>query len=132
MPSRSSDAKKKPQTRSMVLVLLAWVFIGGQALLAAGSVYNYQGSDGKAVEGNMPWHLAGQGATKMRLMATQAKPEVIGSVAVFLAVANVLGLAALMCALLSWSRSRHVSGKLTIAAAVVVILANSLLNLPYA
>jgi hypothetical protein len=116
----------------MVLVLLAWVFIGGQALLAAGSVYNYQGSDGKAVEGNMPWHLAGQGATKMRLMATQAKPEVIGSVAVFLAVANVLGLAALMCALLSWSRSRHVSGKLTIAAAVVVILANSLLNLPYA
>jgi hypothetical protein len=43
----------------------------------------------------------------------------------------MLGIAALVCALLSWSRSRHVSGKLTIAAAVAVILANSLLNLPY-
>ncbi len=32
---------KKPATRSRVLVLLAWVFIGGQALFAAGSMYNY-------------------------------------------------------------------------------------------
>jgi hypothetical protein len=37
-----------------------------------------------------------------------------------------------MCALLSWSRSRHRSGRLTIAAAVAIILVNSLLNLPYA
>ena len=36
---------KKPRTRSLVLILLAWVFIGGQALLAAGSMYNYQGKD---------------------------------------------------------------------------------------
>jgi len=124
--------EKKPRTRSLVLVLLAWVFIGGQALLAAGSMYNYRGTDTQAEQGGMPWQIVGQGAVKMRLMATQAKPDVIGSAAVFLAVANALGIVALMCALLSWSRSKHVSGRLTIAAAVAVILVNSILNLPYA
>jgi hypothetical protein len=42
-----------------------------------------------------------------------------------------LGIAALLCGLLSWARSKHVSGRWTIAAAVAVILANSLLILPY-
>lgn len=40
--------------------------------------------------------------------------------------------ATLLCGLLSWSRSQHVSGRLTIAAAVTIILVNSILNLPYA
>jgi hypothetical protein len=80
----------------------------------------------------VPWTLMGQGATKMRLVATQARPDVIGDVGIFLAVANALGLAALACGLLSWSRSKHVSGKLTIAAAIAVVLVNSILNLPYA
>jgi hypothetical protein len=123
---------EKPRTRSLVLVLLAWVFIGGQALLAAGSIYNYQGADKKAQKTAVPWQLMGQGAVKMRTVATEARPEVIGSVAVFLAVANALGVAALLCALLSWARSHYATGKLTIAAAITVILVNSLLNLPYA
>jgi hypothetical protein len=126
------DSKKKPRTRSLALVLLAWAFIGGQALLAAGSIYNINSTEGTATEATMPWNLFGQGATKMRLVAMQAQPDVIGDIAIFLAVANALGIAALMCALLSWSRSRHMSGKLTIAAAVAIILVNSLLNLPYA
>ncbi len=127
---------KKPQTRSLVLILLAWVFIGGQALLAAGSIYNYNGKDKEkdkeAVKAAMPWQIISQGAVKMRSVATQARPEVVGNVAVFLAVANALGVAALLCGLLSWARSGHAGGKLTIAAAVTVILVNSLLNLPYA
>jgi hypothetical protein len=123
---------KKPQTRSLVLVLLAWVFIGGQALLAAGSIYNYKGKDEQTVKAAVPWQLLSQGAVKMRSVATQARPEVVGNVAVFLAVANALGVAALMCGLLSWARSGYASGKLTIAAAVTVILVNSILNLPYA
>lgn len=126
------DRKKHPQTRSLALVLLAWAFIGGQALLAAGSMYNINSTDGQGAESTMPWNFFGDGATKMRLVAMQAKPDVIGDVAIFLGVANALGIAALLCALLSWSRSRHMSGKLTIAAAVTVILVNSLLNLPYA
>ena len=132
MSSPSSNAKRKPRTRSLILVLLAWMFIGGQGLLAAGSMYNYHGANAEGDQGAMPWQLVSQGAIKMRLMAVQARPEMLGSVAVFLGVANALGIAALLCALLSWSRSKHVSGKLTIAAAVAVILANSLLNLPYA
>lgn len=126
------DGKKKPRTRSLALVLLAWAFIGGQALLAAGSIYNINSTESEGVETTLPWNLFGQGATKMRLVAMQAQPDVIGDIAIFLAVANALGIAALMCALLSWSRSRHMSGKLTIAAAVAIILVNSLLNLPYA
>ncbi len=50
----------------------------------------------------------------------------------FLAVANALGLAGLILGLLSWSRSGHMSGKLTIVVSVGVILANSILNLAYA
>lgn len=129
--------EKKPKTRSLAFVLLAWIFIGGQALLAAGSIYNYS-EENKAVEnqstqeGKVPWTLMGQGAIKMRLVATQARPDVIGDVGIFFAVANALGLAALACGLLSWSRSQHKSGKLTIAAAIAIILVNSILNLPYA
>lgn len=122
----------KPRTRSLVLVLLAWVFIGGQALLAAGSMYGFHQADKQAAKATVPWQLISQGAVKMRVVATQARPEVIGNIAVFLAVANALGVAALLCGLLSWSRSQHVSGKLTIAAAVTIILVNSMLNLPYA
>jgi hypothetical protein len=129
---------KKPRTRSLVLLLLAWVFISGQVLLAAGSIYNYQGPDtgkdtGKeTVKAAMPWQLLSQGALKMRSVATQGRPEAVGNVAVFLAVANALGIAALLCGLLSWARSGYVGGKLTIAAAVTIILVNSMLNLPYA
>lgn len=131
--SLSRNNKKPRRTRSVVLVLLAWVFIGGQALLAAGSLYNYNNdnSDDDVVQGAMPWGLISQGANRMRLVATQARPDVIGNMAVFLAVANLLGLAALTLGLLSWSRSKHTSGKLTIAVAVTVMLINSLLNLPY-
>jgi len=131
--SLSHNNKKPRRTRSIVLVLLAWVFIGGQALLAAGSLYNYNStnSDDEVAEGAMPWGLISQGANRVRLVATQARPDVIGNLAVFLAVANLLGLAALTLALLSWSRSKHTSGKLTIAVAVTIMLINSLLNLPY-
>jgi len=128
------DKKKGRTTRSLALVLLAWVFICGQGLLAAGSYYNYNSSsaDQKTGESKMPWSLVGQGAQKMRLVAMQAKPDVVGNVAIFLAVANTLGLIAIGCGLLSWSRSKHRSGKLTIAVAAAVILVNSILNLPYA
>jgi hypothetical protein len=128
----------KRRTRSLVLVLLAWVFIGGQGLLAAGNVYNYQRADKPTADkpstdkSSLPWQLMGQGAVKMRAVATQARPDVIGDIAIFLGIANALGVAALLCGLLSWSRSGHTSGKLTIAAAVTVILVNSILNLPYA
>jgi hypothetical protein len=129
----------KPQTRSLALVLLAWIFIAGQALLAAGSIYNYSEenqANEKGVknvqEAKVPWALIGQGATRVRLVATQARPDVIGDVGIFFAVANALGLAALTCGLLAWSRSGHTSGKLTIAAAIAVTLVNSILNLPYA
>ena len=70
----------------------------------------------------MPWELVGQGAVKMRLIAAQAQPDVVGKVAIFLAVANTLGLVALLCGLLSWSRSKYRSGKLTIAVAVAIIV----------
>ena len=136
----SHQDSKKPTTKSRVLVLLAWVFIGGQALLAAGSMYSYvstekqvQKQDAKQDQkATVPWPLIGQGALKMRLLAAHARPEILGNTAVFLAVANTLGLAALMCGVLAWSRSKHTSGKLAIAAAVTVILVNSILNLPYA
>ena len=131
---------RKPETRSRVLVLLAWVFIAGQALLAAGSMYNYMSGD-KQVQSQdqkqeqkatVPWPLISQGALRVRLLAMQARPDTIGNIAVFLAIANTLGLAAFMCGLLAWSRSKHTSGKLAIAAAVTVVLLNSILNLPYA
>ena len=135
-----SGYKKKPATRSRVLVLLAWVFIGGQALLAAGSMYNYVNAEKQVQKQDqkqeqkaaVPWPLIGQGAVRMRLLAMQARPETIGSIALFLAIANALGLAAFMCGLLAWSRSKHTSGKLASAAAITVVLLNSILNLPYA
>jgi len=135
----NSDSKK-PATRSRVLVLLAWVFIGGQALLATGSMYNYMNAEKQVQKqdqkqdqkATVPWPLIGQGAVRMRLLAMQARPDTIGNIAVFLGIANTLGLAALMCGLLAWARSKHTSGKLAIAAAVTVVLLNSILNLPYA
>ncbi len=131
------EAKKGHGTKSVILVFLAWVFIGGQTLLAAGSMYNYASANSKkdskkAETGKMPWQLAGHGALKMRMIATQARPEVVGDVAIFLGVANTLGLIALVCAVLTWARSKYNDGKLTIAVAIVVIVVNSLLNLPYA
>ncbi|MCU0915340.1 MAG: hypothetical protein MUC88_12355 [Planctomycetes bacterium] len=129
---RTSYDPEKPRTRSLALVLLAWAFIGGQVLLAAGSVYANLAQAKQIDKPAASWLLLSQGAAKMRVMAAQAGPEVLGHAALFLAVANTLGVAALMCALLSWSRSKHTSGKLTIAAAVTVILVNSILNLPYA
>lgn len=132
----SADDKKKRRTRSLMLVLLAWVFIGGQGLLATGSAYNYQNTTtngkGDPALSTMPWELISQSANRMRLVATQAQPDVIGNVAVFLAVVNVLGLAALVLALLAWSRSKHTSGKLTIVVAVAIVLINTLLHLPHA
>jgi len=132
MSTGSHDSGKTPRARSLALVLLAWVFIGGQALLVAGSMYDLNNTAEEATESKMPWSILGQSALKTRLLAMQAQPDVIGNVVVFLAVANTLGIAALMCALLSWSRSRHISGRLTIAAAMTIILINSILNLPYA
>lgn len=132
----SSSDKKKRGTRSLVLVMLAWVFIGGQGLLVAGSIYNHRAAavseDQQVAESGMPWGIICQSASRMRVVAFQAQPDVIGNLAVFLAVINALGLAALVLGLLSWSRSKHVSGKITIAVAVTVVLINTLLNLPYA
>ncbi len=137
--SASNDSKKR-RTRSLALILVAWVFIGGQALLAAGSIYNYKtvasesesNEKEEVVENHVPWGLIGQGASRVRLIAMQAQPDVIGNIAVFLAVANALGLAGLVFGLLSWARSSHTSGKLTIAVSVAVILVNSILNLAFA
>ena len=132
--SLSNKNKNKRPSKSVILVAVAWVFIGGQALLAAGSLCNYSAGsgDGEASEVSMPWGLVSEGANRVRLVAAQAQPDVIGSIAVFLGVANALGLVALTLGLLSWSRSQHTSGKVTMAVAVTVILVNSMLNLPYA
>jgi hypothetical protein len=46
--------------------------------------------------------LAGLGA---ECVWCRRQPDVVSNVAIFLAVANTLGLAALVCNLLSWSRS---------------------------
>jgi hypothetical protein len=116
----------------VVLVLLAWAFIGGQALLAAGSIYDYENGVGQADGSRMPWTLVSQGANRMRLVAMQARPDVVGDVAIFLGVVNVLGLIGLVCGLISWSKSQHRDGKFTMAAAIALILVNSILNLPYA
>jgi len=130
--SQSKDNKKGRCKRSLVLVMLAWAFIGGQALLAAGSAYDYRAGQQQAEGASMPWGLMAQGANRMRLVAMQARPDVIGDVAIFLAVANALGIVALVFGLVSWSRSQHRSGKLTMAVATAVILVNSLLILPHA
>ena len=124
--------RSQPPRRSLIPVLLAWMFIGGQALLSAGSVYNYRCAETRVESASVPWQMIGQSAVKMRSMATPVNPHTVNGIAAFLAVANSLGLVALLCALLSWSRSRHLSGRLTIAAAAIVISVNSILNLPYA
>jgi hypothetical protein len=123
--------RSKPPRRSLVTVLLAWVFIGAQALLSAGSAYNYKCAETQVENASVSWQMIGESAAKMRAIATPANPDTVNGVAAFLAVANALGWVALLFGLLSWSRSRHVSGRLTIAAAVIVIWVNSLLNLPY-
>jgi hypothetical protein len=122
---------RKPPTRSLVTVLLAWVFIGGQALLSAGSAYNYKCAETRVEDASVSWQMIGESAARMQAIATPANPDTVNGIAEFLAVANALGWVALLLGLLSWSRSRHVSGRLTIATAVIVIWVNSLLNLPY-
>jgi hypothetical protein len=121
----------QPPPRSLLPVLLAWMFIGGQVLLLAGSMYNYRCADTHVENPSVSWQIIGQSAVKVRALATPANLHTIDGVAAFLAVANSLGLVALLFALLSWSRSRHISGRLTIAAAMIVIVVNSILNLPY-
>ncbi len=83
-------------------------------------------------ESSVPWGLIGQSSSRVRSLAMQSEPGSIGNIAIFLAAANALGLAGLVLGLLSWSRSNHSSGKLTIAVSVAVILANSILNLAIA
>jgi hypothetical protein len=122
---------KQPPTRSLVTVLLAWIFIGSQALLSAGTAYNYQRAQTRTQNASVPWQMMGEGAARMQAIATLANPDTVEGGATFLALTNALGWIALLFGLLSWSRSRHVSGRLTIAAAVVVIWVNSLLSLPY-
>ena len=72
--SSSQKNKKNRPTKSLVLVLLAWAFIGGQALLAAGNVYNYNNANPQeeVSEGAMPWGLISQSAHRVRLVAAQA------------------------------------------------------------
>lgn len=122
---------KKPPTRSLITVLLAWIFIGGQALLSAGTAYNYKCADTHAQSVSASWQMIGDSAAKMRSLAAPAEPETAAGVAFFLVVGNALGWVGLLLGLLSLSRSRHVSGRLTIAAAVIVVWVNLLLNLPY-
>lgn len=133
--SSSPDDKKSRHARSLILVLLAWAFIGGQGLLTAGSISNHRAAavnpEDEATQAAASWTLIRQGADRVRLVAIQAQPDVIGKVAVFLAIVNAVGLGALTLGLLSWSRSGHTRGKLTIAVSVTVILINTLLNLPY-
>jgi len=144
--SNTKDSTKKHRTRSLAMVLAAWVFIGGQALLAAGSIYNYntakntdengqkkaEKKNEASAEESLPWDLIGQGSARVRLIAADAQPTEIKNIAVFLAVANALGLAGLVLGLVSWSKSKHASGKLTIVVSLAVVLANSILNLAYA
>ncbi len=122
--------RSKPPTRSLITVLLAWIFIGGQALLSAGTAYNYECADTHVESASASWQMIGDSAVKMRSMAMPSEPDTAEGIATFLVVANALGLVGLLLGLLSLSRSRHVSGRLTIAAAVVVVWVNSLLNLP--
>jgi hypothetical protein len=130
--SHSKSGKKGRSSRGIGLILLAWFFIGGQVLLAAGSIRDYENGVGRGDGSPMPWTLVSQGAHKVRLVATQARPDVVGDIAIFLGVVNALGLVALVFGLISWSKSQHHDGKLTMAAAIVIILVNSILNLPYA
>lgn len=140
--SITRDKSKKKPGRSLAMILAAWVFIGAQALLAAGSIYNHntaktiedkkEKKQEERAESNLPWDLVGRGATRVRMIAAQAEPTVIRNVAVFLALANALGLAGLVLGLLSWSKSNHTSGKLTIVVSLAVVVANSILNLGYA
>ncbi len=123
--------RSKPPTRSLITVLLAWIFIGGQVLLLAGTVYNYQCADTHTESVSVSWQMMGHSAVKMRSMATPAESDTAEGIASFLVVANALGLVGLLLGLLALSRSRHISGRLTIAAAVIVVWVNSLLNLPY-
>jgi hypothetical protein len=116
----------------VALILLAWAFIGGQVLLAAGSIHDYESGVGQGDDSPMPWTLVSQGAHRVRTVAMQARPDVVGDIAIFLGVINALGLVAFVCGLISWSKSQHQGGKLTMAAAIVIVLVNSILNLPYA
>lgn len=123
--------RNKPPARSVITVLLAWIFIGGQALLSAGTAYNYECADTHSESDSVSWQMIGHSADKLRSMATADEPDTAGGIASFLMVANALGLVGLFLGLLSLSMSRHASGRLTTAAAVVVVWVNVLLNLPY-
>jgi hypothetical protein len=122
--------RKKPPTRSLITVLLAWIFIGGQALLSAGTAYNYKCADTHAESISASWQMIGYGADRIRSLATPDESDTAEGIAFFLVVGNALGLVGLLLGLLSLSRSRHASGRLTIAAAVIVVWVNVLLNLP--
>ena len=123
--------RKQPPTRSLITVLLAWMFIGGQALLLAGTAYDYKRADTHVESASVSWQMIGYSADRLRFIATPTQPETAEGVATFLVVANALGLVALLLGLLALSRSRHVSGRLTIAAAVTIVWVNSLLNVPF-
>jgi hypothetical protein len=129
--SQSGKNGKASRTQKLGWILLAWMFIGGQALLAAGSIYDYSGGAQNVGETKVPWELISHGAHTWRLLAMRARPDVAGASAIFLAIANVLGLIALILGLLCWSKSKHSSGRLTIAGAVIVVLVYTALNLPY-
>jgi hypothetical protein len=123
--------RKQPPRRSLITVLLAWLFIGGQALLSAGTAYDFNRADTHVESASASWQIISHSAVRIRSLAAPAQPHTAESIAAFLVVANGLGLLGLLLGLLSLSRSRHISGRLTIAAAVVVVWVNSLLNVPY-
>ena len=123
--------RTQPPRKSLITVLLAWMFIGAQALLSAGTAYDYKCADTHVESASVSWQVIGYGADKLRSVAPPTKPYTAEGVATFLVVANALGLVALLLGLLALSRSKHVSGRLTIAAAVTIVWVNSLLNVPF-
>ncbi len=123
--------RSKPPRRSLITVSLAWLFIGGQALLAAGTAYNYRCADTHGESASVSWQVIGHSAVKVRSMATPAEPYTAEGIATFLVAANALGLVGFLLGLLALSRSKHISGRLTTAAALVVVWVNVLLSLPY-
>jgi len=123
--------RKQPPRRSLITVWLAWMFIGAQALLSAGTAYDYKCADTHTESASVSWQVIGNSADKLRSLAAPAKLDTAEGIAAFLVVANALGLVALLLGLLALSRSRQVSGRLTIAAAVTIVWVNSLLNVPF-
>ncbi len=123
--------RSKPPRRSLITVLLAWIFIGGQALLSAGTAYNYRCADTHTESASVSWQMIGHSAVKMRALAMPPEPDTAEGITSFLVAANALGLVGFLLGLLALSRSKHISGRLTTAAAVIIVWVNVLLNLPY-